>query len=175
MRHKLITLLLAVVSLILLNSCSAPRYVTVDNQVYALPGEKVIIEVKTDIESLTGQWSSYYESSLVGKIVQFIDEPLQLSLRDSESSNEITATVTHRQFFPDSLSDKMKIVIIPVEITVPANASISSTWSGFLTGRIRYPEPVPGDKFQFRKWYKSVNVAVTLHVTTQEEITKISK
>src|SRR5450756_1759535 len=95
MRHKLITLLLAVVSLILLTSCSAPRYVTVDNQVYAQPGDKVIIEVKTDIESVTGAWSSYYVDSLVGKSVQRSDEPLQLSLRDSESSNEITATVTH--------------------------------------------------------------------------------
>jgi uncharacterized protein YcfL len=166
MRHKLITLLLAVVSLILLTSCSAPRYVTVDNQVYAQPGDKVIIEVKTDIESVTGAWSSYYVDSLVGKSVQRSDEPLQLSLRDSESSNEITATVTHRQYWPDKLPDETRIVIIPVEITVPANASVSSTWSGFLLGTIRVPVPMPGSNLDFIERIKGVNVAVTLHVTT---------
>lgn len=169
---KLITLLLAVASSILLNSCSAARYVTVDNQVYALPGDKVIIEIATEVESLTGTWSSYYEEGLSGGSVQTSDEPLQLTLRELGSSNEIAATKTDRRYFPDSLPKAMQIVVIPVEITVPANASVPSTWSGFLTGRIRVAVPLSSaaKNESYIKTIARVNVAVTLHVTTQEDV-----
>jgi hypothetical protein len=165
-------LLLAVASSILLNSCSAARYVTVDNQVYALPGDKVIIEIATEVESLTGTWSSYYEEGLSGGSVQTSDEPLQLTLRELGSSNEIAATKTDRRYFPDSLPKAMQIVVIPVEITVPANASVPSTWSGFLTGRIRVAVPLSSaaKNESYIKTIARVNVAVTLHVTTQEDV-----
>jgi len=60
MRIEITTTLSVIVTLVLFNSYSALRYVTLNNQVYAQPGDRVTIEVKTDLISVKGLWPSYY-------------------------------------------------------------------------------------------------------------------
>jgi hypothetical protein len=169
MRIKITTLLLVITLLVLVNSCSVPRYVTVENQVYAQPGDKVIIEVTTGLISVKGIWSSFYGFT-GGENTEILDVPLEFSLRDSVSSNEITTTVLNRVRFDDYYEPGTKPVIIQVEITVPSNAVVPSTWSGFLKGKIRIPNYIGGTTF--REDIEDLDIPITLHVTTQDEITK---
>lgn len=157
MHKKLIFLFFSITCLFLLISCSDTGYVTYENESYGLPGEKITVEVKTDVESLVGAWSSGL---------------LQLSLRDSVNGEEITATVTKKDMVKATqLQDKIRIVIIPVEIVIPANAVVPSTWSGSLKGEVTVP--VRGEH-GFYETHKSIDAPVTLHITTVEEITTIS-
>ena len=157
MPKKLIFLCFSITCLFFLISCSTPGYVTYENETYGLPGEKIIVEVKTDVESLVGSWSS---------------GSLQLALHDSVSGEEITATVTKKDIAKATqLEDKIQIVIIPVEVVIPANAVVPSTWSGSLKGEVTVP--VPGER-GFYDTHKNIDAPVIVHVTTAEEITTIS-
>lgn len=169
MSIKPITILLAIFILTLLSSCSSPRYVTVNNQVYGQPGDKVTIEVTTGLISVKGIWSSYYGYTM-DIPTEILDIPLELSLRDSESSNVISTTILNRVIIEDYYPDETKPVIIPVEITIPSDAKVPSTWSGFLSGKIRMPKYI-GGKY-FKENIEVLNIPITLHVTTQEEVTK---
>ncbi|MBE0672531.1 MAG: hypothetical protein IH588_18290 [Anaerolineales bacterium] len=96
---------------------------------------------------------------------------MKLSLHDSVSGEEITATITKNYVKATQLKDEIQVLIIPVEIFIPANAAVPSKWSGSLKGEVKVP--IRGEH-GFYESHKNIDAPVILHITTQEEITTIS-
>jgi hypothetical protein len=160
------TLLALLITILLLTSCSSPE----EEQftIFARPDDTVSYDFNIGMRSLGGEWAS---APTAGTRATCASNCLQFVFINTKTGEKTTSIVVRENPWTSVTSTRLRDVVVPVDIKVPARAKIPSTWKGTLAGKIYIVEALQDGKYIPVE--KNVNLEINLQVVSDEDLREL--